>query len=388
MISVILAVYNLEEYIERCILSILKQSYKELELIIVDDGSSDRTGDVCTRYAKMDRRVIYIKKKNEGQGEARNVGLKLAKGEYVTYVDGDDWLETDALSQMYYVAKKEDADIVVGDIWYVYAVDEGYERKYSKIRYENEKVILQGECPEKMSKLRTFTWGKLYRRAFLREEGFRQPSNAYEDTATIPILLLHAQKIVYINVPVYNYLKNRSMSTIYSEEKVLDLLSALQQLYDTFCTERCVEKYEMEIKRLFWGQIRSLCIAHNVSWEKICQEKTDYSELIHFIQKCFKDFIFFDDYDITVRNSVVVEKSLENEGCTIIMKKGGVSKEYSLGKSLTTTEKWSEDQIWDCADLVFALIQGGAKAEKVSDSYGNMELMQTYNKESIKQAEQ
>ena len=214
MVSIIVAVCNVEMYIDRCIQSIINQSYSEIELIIIDDGSDDLTGTICRKYAEKDNRIIYIRKRNEGQGPSRNLGLQVAKGEYVTYVDGDDWLEKNALEEMCNIADNEQADIVVGDIWYVYE-NAGAEPKkiYSKIRYRHLQTIQRGEYPEKISKLRTFTWGKLYRRSFLLEENFCQPAHAYEDTATIPLLLMHAKKIVYINLPVYNYLKNRDTST-------------------------------------------------------------------------------------------------------------------------------------------------------------------------------
>lgn len=373
MVSVIVAVFNLEDYIEKCILSIIQQSHSDLELIIVDDGSTDRTEDICLNYARKDNRVTYVKKKNEGQGMARNIGLKLAKGEYVTYVDGDDWLEKDAIANMYQVAQREDADIVVGDIWYVYVNQGNEEKRYSKIRYNAGQVIRYGECPEKMSNLRTFTWGKLYKRQFLKQEDFVQSSKVYEDTATIPILVLHAKKIVYINTPVYNYLKTRSSSTIYNKEKVMDLLDALQHLYSVFCKEQCLIKYEKEIKRLFWGQIRSLCIAHKVSWREINQTESSYNKLLIFMKNIFEDFKFPDDYEIIVSNSLIVENAIKNlvisedkikgesdniKTARIKMKYNQIIEEYDLGKEYVNTETDDENGLWDCADKLFYLIQG------------------------------
>ena len=233
MISVIIVAYNLETYIEKSIRSVLSQTFTDLALIIVDDGSSDTTGDICKKYQKKDIRIINIKKENEGQGIARTIGYHAARGEYILFLDGDDWLENDALEKMFHAASDTNADIVVGDILYVYQKNGVVEKKYSKIRYQNMQIIEKGEYLEKISKLRTFTWGKLYKRRFLIQEGFSQASHAYEDTATIPLLIHHAKTIVYINTPVYNYYKSRTGSTIYQKEKASDLLIAIKKLYDS-----------------------------------------------------------------------------------------------------------------------------------------------------------
>lgn len=373
MISVIVTVYNLEKYIEKCITSVLTQSYDDLELIIVDDGSCDLTESICLKYLKQDDRILYIKKKNEGQGEARNFGLKLATGDYVTFVDGDDWLEAEALEKMYQKGKEVEADIVVGDIWYVYQRKESLKKDYSKIRYENFQVIHRGECPEKINKLRTFTWGKLYRREFLIKEQFKQPKFAYEDTATIPMLVLHAERIVYINIPVYNYLKNRKSSVIHDEKKARELKIALEYLCSKLKEEKFYYAHREEVKRMFWGQVRSLCVTQKVSWEEIRTGAGVYKELVYSIKKYFPEFVFLDEYIITVYNSLFVEKALKNlvicnsnigsctdsndATCRIVLKKGKSVKNFILDDKYKNMEMTDENQLWECADELFYLIE-------------------------------
>lgn len=369
MISVILVVYNLEPFIERSIQSVLAQTQRELELIIIDDGSVDRTTEICLKYQKQDKRIIYIKKKNEGQGIARTLGVRIAKGEFVTFLDGDDWLEVDALEKMHQAAISAQADIVVGDIWYVYQRADEIEKKYSKIRYQNLQIITKDECFDKISKLRTFTWGKLYKKEFLLKEKFKQSSFAYEDTATVPLLMLHAENIVYINTPVYNYLKNRTGSTIYKKEKAIDLLTVLKELKAKFMLEENYVLLHKDIMRLFWGQIRSLLIIHHVNWDEACDKKNIYNQLILFMRENFSSFIFLDDEEIWVYNSELAKRALgsilvdtkkvkcfvdKNDITSRIILKGE-EKEYKLPERYNA-KGFDENDIWDCADELFNLL--------------------------------
>ena len=111
LVSVILPIYNVELYLKECIESVIGQSYKDLEIILVDDGSTDQSPYICDEYAKIDRRIKVIHKKNGGLGYARNSGMKVATGEYVAFVDSDDYVDLDMFESMYNSAKKYDADL-------------------------------------------------------------------------------------------------------------------------------------------------------------------------------------------------------------------------------------------------------------------------------------
>ncbi len=101
LVSVIVAVYNIEEYLPRCVESIMHQTYRKLEIILVDDGSTDGSGDICDEYAGKDDRILVIHKKNGGLSDARNAGLERASGDYIGFVDGDDWIEEGMYRAMY-----------------------------------------------------------------------------------------------------------------------------------------------------------------------------------------------------------------------------------------------------------------------------------------------
>lgn len=116
MISVVVPVYKVEKYLERCINSVLSQSYKDLEVILVDDGSPDKCGKICDEYAKKDDRVKVIHKENGGQSSARNIGIQEAKGQYISFIDSDDYLEKNAYETLIKVATTTNADITEGGV--------------------------------------------------------------------------------------------------------------------------------------------------------------------------------------------------------------------------------------------------------------------------------
>lgn len=113
LISIIVPVYNVEQYLDDCLISIINQTYKNLEIILIDDGSTDKSGKICDEYAKKDSRIIVIHKENGGVSSARNAGLRIAKGAYIGFVDPDDWIAEDMYEVLYSNAKKYDADVSV-----------------------------------------------------------------------------------------------------------------------------------------------------------------------------------------------------------------------------------------------------------------------------------
>ncbi|MBO5850765.1 MAG: glycosyltransferase [Clostridia bacterium] len=116
LVSIIVPIYNVQKYLPHCIESVLNQTYKNFELILVDDGSPDRSGDICDYYAKKDSRIVVVHKENGGASTARNAGLYVAKGKYVNFIDGDDWISKDAIETFVKIIEKESVDLVVGTL--------------------------------------------------------------------------------------------------------------------------------------------------------------------------------------------------------------------------------------------------------------------------------
>ena len=204
LISVIVPVYRVEEYLPRCVDSILAQTHSDLEVILVDDGSPDRCGAICDAYAAEDRRVTVIHKENGGLSSARNAGLEAAKGEYIAFVDSDDWIEPEMYGHMLSLMKKYGAGLVTAG-------------RYDVSEKTGERTV--GLCPKREEVLsaeelvgRIFLWegcdssacDKLYHRSLL--EHFRYPEGKVcEDVPVTYKIVLAAGRAVLCDRPFYNY---------------------------------------------------------------------------------------------------------------------------------------------------------------------------------------
>ncbi len=219
LISVIVPVYNVEEYLPRCVDSILAQSYDHLEVILVDDGAKDGSGAICDGYAAKDPRVRVIHQENGGLSSARNAGIQEARGDYLAFVDSDDWIEPDAYAHMLDRMERYGAKLVCGGR---YDVDSATGERTLGLCPRKEEVISAEEMVG-----RIFLWDgcdssacdKLYHRSLL--ETFRYPhGKVCEDVPVTYRIVLYAERVVLCPVPVYNYYhRPQSISTSAVSEK-------------------------------------------------------------------------------------------------------------------------------------------------------------------------
>jgi glycosyltransferase involved in cell wall biosynthesis len=204
-ISVIIPVYKVEQYLRKCVDSVINQSYENLEIILVDDGSPDKCPSICDEYAKKDKRIKAIHKQNGGLSDARNAGLDIATGDYVMFVDSDDWVEPGIIKECLDALKKEGSDAVVTMF---YNTVKGAE---AKITGEGDKGAVEtfdpaGALVEAMFKKRRLAaWGNLYKTELFEGKRFKK-GYIYEDLELIPRLLLGAKKVTLYYAPLYNYL--------------------------------------------------------------------------------------------------------------------------------------------------------------------------------------
>lgn len=214
MISVIIPVYNAEKYLHKCVKSVLSQTYTDFECILVNDGSRDKSLQMCQSIAKSDSRFIVVDKKNEGVDKARFDGLAKAKGEFVTFVDSDDWLEDNALEELMKPMSAYEADIVVGMRRNVYNVGCFYLRDWRKFvpRHSN-KLILHEEMMEDyylsffgINILPVSMWATLYRRSIMAKAQLSPCGIGFgEDLVFNMKLMPYVQKYYMIDKIVYNY---------------------------------------------------------------------------------------------------------------------------------------------------------------------------------------
>lgn len=227
-VTIIVPVYNVENYLPRCIESILNQTYGNLEILIIDDGSTDNSGKICDQYARQDTRINVIHKQNGGLSDARNVGIDNASSEYVFLLDSDDWIDPKAIEVLHNIAEKEKADIV--------------ECGFREIK--SDRILNSDACTGRVAKISTskavqecITWGqikpvawnKLYKRSVIG--AVRYPIGRYhEDEFTTYKILYNAKNIFYVDLAFYNYDRSRSDS-ITSKFKIqnLDGCEAMRQ---------------------------------------------------------------------------------------------------------------------------------------------------------------
>ena len=231
LISVIVPIYNVEEYLPNCIESILRQTYKHLEIVLVDDGSPDRCGEICEEYAKKDDRIRVIHKENGGLSDARNKGMSIATGKYFTFIDSDDYISEDYVEYLYKLLKEHDADISVCDLIMTSSMKET-EQKDSKsvFKYSVDEAL------EAMLYAKVFSTSadaKLYKRELF--EGVEYPIGKYmEDLFTTYRLICKSKRIVCgKRVCYYYYHREGSITQSVFSEKHLHRFEALKTMYET-----------------------------------------------------------------------------------------------------------------------------------------------------------
>lgn len=226
LISVIVPIYKVEDYLEKCIESILNQSYKNLEIILIDDGSPDNCPSICDRYEKLDTRIYVIHKKNGGLSDARNAGLEKATGEYISFVDSDDWLDGQFYEIMLSHILKENLDLV--ECGFVYVKDNEHKEEvhhsYDQAIFSNVEAMNFFICDKLF---REIVWNKLYKRKVLGRHMFLSVNN--EDEYWTYKIFANANRVGYIAKALYFYLQRESSIMSSKSIKELGFLEALKE---------------------------------------------------------------------------------------------------------------------------------------------------------------
>ena len=234
-ITVIVPVYNVEHYLDKCLDSVIKQTYKNIEIIVVNDGSTDNSGEICQEYAQKDNRIVYIEKENGGLSDARNAGLDQMTGSYVTFVDSDDWIEQDYVETLYQKITEYQADIAIGNYYsfdeerslFLFHIlgDSYYEKAHDNVSifenlYENQ---------EMRSFALISAWGKLYKARLFEQLSF-DIGKLGEDGYLNQKVYLLSEKVIYLNKGLYAYrIRKGSLSRIWTEKWMHALVDAMSE---------------------------------------------------------------------------------------------------------------------------------------------------------------
>lgn len=250
VVSVIIPIYKVEQYLRRCIDSIVNQTYTNLEIILVDDGSPDNCSQICDEYAAKDKRIIVIHKENGGLSDARNAGLEICKGEYVSFVDSDDWIANSFVEQLVNAVILHDADISVTNFI--------YEPRSSVAKAKPDSNIEILDSQQSVKKLWsndyvTFVtaWGKIYKASLFTSIRFPK-GKIHEDEYTTYKLLYQSKKTVFLNQPLYFYFQRKDSITAKASSNSLKILDAMIERYLFFKEHNENEIVELCLRTLCW----------------------------------------------------------------------------------------------------------------------------------------
>lgn len=282
-VSVILPIYNQEKYLAKALDSLRNQTLKNTEFICVNDGSKDNSLKILREYASKDSRIKIIDQKNQGCGAARNNGLKAATGEYIAFLDPDDWFEPEALEELYKKSKKQNCDMIVfnfnkvgenGNLLGRYNLKTRLQRFFNL--NENENFNWRDIKPRVLGGMHPASWNKFYRRDLIKKHGLHfAKSNLAEDNVFVFGATLNAKNIGYSDKCYYNYLIRENSAIRTRSDKNLCLFRSID------CVKKLIDKMglEEELKNEFDGYIIRFVSYHakqvkSISkFRDICQKK-------------------------------------------------------------------------------------------------------------------
>lgn len=253
-ISVIIPVYNNEKYLDKCVNSILKQTYKNLEIILIDDGSTDDSLNICNRLKNKDSRIIVLFQNKSGPSSARNAGIKISTGEFLAFADGDDWIESNMMECMVENLEREKADISFCG----HFVDKEVSGKQIIVSSE-DKIMDQLEFIRFLisNKGNDFVWNKMFRKSFW--DGIKFPDGKiYEDIAVMNMVIKKVGKVSYTGTPLYHYLQHdgsltRAKASINLFDGIRFRRDRLEYIKNNFpCMEKQAKK--QYINFVIWSQ--------------------------------------------------------------------------------------------------------------------------------------
>lgn len=289
-VSIIIPVYNVQEYLSECLDSVINQTIENTEIIVVNDGSTDNSPQILAEYKTKFPELIIINQENRGISETRNQGLNAATGEYIAFVDSDDCIEDCMFERMYGVIKREKADIVICN--YIL-----YNEKSQK--QNSGKYIIEGDseegCIERTKSLERFltndikayVWNKLVKRELFTENKISFPDfKVCEDTPVVFLLFAHSKKIFSMNEPLYYYRQREdSLTKTYSIKSMEDMLKGCYIMRDHIEVDKVHAERLIPCYRAY--MIKTLWAIHNKYFLQLCEtrDKSNYSEFRKLVAK-------------------------------------------------------------------------------------------------------
>ncbi len=266
-VSVIVPVYNVELYIEKCLNSLVNQTLQEIEIIVVNDGSTDHSEQIIQKFIEeYPEKIVYLKKENGGLSDARNYALPHAKGEYVAFLDSDDYVEENTYQDMYELAQKEKSDMVECDFYW----------EYPNKKKEDIGAFYQGK-KEMLEKVRVVAWNKLIKKDLLQKTEIEFPKGyRYEDVEFTYKLIPHLDKVSFLKKPCIHYIQREGSIANSQNERTKEIFDVLEHVLEYYKECGYYEEYQEQLEYLY---VRFLFCSSFLRMVKI-QDKTIRKKLL------------------------------------------------------------------------------------------------------------
>ncbi|MFS0861501.1 glycosyltransferase family 2 protein [Fredinandcohnia sp. 179-A 10B2 NHS] len=300
-VSVVVPVYKVEKYIHRCVDSILNQTYKNLEIILVDDGSPDSCAEIVDSYAESDSRIIALHKENGGLSDARNFGMNYATGEYTFFIDSDDWVETNIIETLVSNSVRYKADVVQSAFYYAYEDYLLYDNRYyskddTPTILDNHTLMTELVINEKV---KNFAWGKLYKTELIKDLPFKK-GVLFEDVFWSHLVMHRVKMYLMIHQPMYYYLQRSDSIVATYSPRNLDILKGLKVRH-TF-----IEKHYKELlKESYKNILRTSLIHYNllsINWKK--DSRVHRKEILGYIKEHYSSFTIAAEDDTQLKTQL------------------------------------------------------------------------------------
>lgn len=273
-VSIIVPVYNVEKYIEKCLETLVNQTLQDIEIIIVNDGSKDNSKEIIKKYIeKYPEKIVYLEKENGGLSDARNFGIPYAKGEYIAFLDSDDYVELNMYEDMYKIAKDENSDMVECDfIW----------------EYPNKSKVDIGEIyhgkHEMLEKVRVVAWNKLIKKSILNETKIQFPKGfRYEDVEFTYKLLPYLNTVSFLKKPCVHYIQRDNSISNTQNERTKEILEVFDHVINFYKEKGLFKEFFSELEYtyarvLLCSSLKRMCKIPdkvirkkmiNLTWEKL-----------------------------------------------------------------------------------------------------------------------
>ena len=241
-VSIIVPVYNVEKYIDKCLSSLVNQTLNDIEIIIVNDGSIDNSEQIILKYKeKYPSKIVYLKKENGGLSDARNFGMPYAKGDYIAFLDSDDYVELDTYEKLYNRAIQTDADMVECDFYWEYSDKKIHD---TSANYKDESNMY--------ANARVVAWNKLYKKDLIINSGIKFPKGLrYEDLEFFYKILPQLKKIELINEPLIHYVQRDDSITYVQNEKTADIFAILDNIINYYKWINLYNEYNQELEYMY-----------------------------------------------------------------------------------------------------------------------------------------